>query len=79
LVRKGRRKVNRHWGCLDRMATQISEIRRIMKEIASLKNKIIRSNGSNSALSYLNKAEDCLEDAIHEISGFSRPNWGWGL
>ena len=58
------------------MANQISELKRIIRDLEVLKSKIIKANGSNSALSYINRAVEELENAQQEIIGFKKPVWG---
>jgi hypothetical protein len=54
------------------MVNQISELKRIKRELELLREKIIRANGSNSALSYIQRAEEELQQAIEEITGFKK-------
>jgi len=58
------------------MANQISELKRIIRDLEVLKSKIIKANGSNSALSNINRAVEELENAQQEIIGFKKPVWG---
>lgn len=58
------------------MSNQISELKRIIRQLEILKRKIINANGSNSALSYIDKAINNLEEAIEEITGFGRTSRG---
>ena len=58
------------------MANQLSELKRIIRDMEILKGKVIKANGSNSAISYIDKAIDELEEAYREIVGFNKYNEG---